>query len=58
FSEIPPELDRLNLSNMLSEFNQSLPLDTPDFVINQVELRKFDNMIRYYRQPDWPSLDF
>ena len=58
FSEIPPELDRLNLSNMLSEFNQSLPLDTPDFVINQVELRKFDNMTHYYRQPDWPRLDF
>jgi hypothetical protein len=58
FSEVPPELDRVNLSNMFSEFNQSLPLDTPDFLINKVELRKFDNMIHYYRQPDWPSLDF
>jgi len=58
FSEIPPELDRVNLNTMFSEFNQSLPLDTPDFLINKVELRKFDNMIRYYRQPDWPSLDF
>jgi hypothetical protein len=58
FSEIPPELDRVNLNTMFCEFNQSLPLDTPDFLINKVELRKFDNMIRYYRQPDWPSLDF
>jgi hypothetical protein len=58
FGEIPPELDRINLSMMFSEFNQSLPLDTPDFLINQVELRKFDDMTHYYRQPDWPSLDF
>jgi hypothetical protein len=58
FGEIPPELDRINLSMMFSEFNQSLPLDTADFLINQVELRKFDDMTHYYRQPDWPSLDF
>ncbi|ALB41251.1 hypothetical protein AA650_12955 [Anabaena sp. WA102] len=58
FGEIPPELNRVNLTTMFCEFNQSLPLDTPDFLIDQVELRKFDNMTHYYRQPDWPSVNF
>ncbi|WP_174763487.1 DUF1868 domain-containing protein [Anabaena sp. UHCC 0204] len=58
FGEIPPELDRVNLSTIFSEFNQSLLLNMPDFLIKKVELRKFDKMTHYYRQPDWPSLDF
>ncbi|MFM7364447.1 MAG: DUF1868 domain-containing protein [Cuspidothrix sp.] len=58
FGEIPPGLDRVNLSQMFSEFNQSLLLNNPEFLIKKVELRKFDDMTDYYRQPDWPSLDF
>jgi hypothetical protein len=58
FGEIPSELDRVNLSQMFSDFNQSLLLSNPELAIKKVELRKFDDMTDYYRQPDWPSLDF
>ncbi|AFZ57369.1 hypothetical protein Anacy_1880 [Anabaena cylindrica PCC 7122] len=58
FGEIPTELDRTKLSTMLSELNQQWLLNFPEISINRVELRKFDNMTHYYRQPDWTSLDF
>jgi hypothetical protein len=58
FGEISPELDRVKLSDTFSDFNQSLSLNIPDFLLNKVELRKFDDMTHYYRQPDWPSLYF
>lgn len=57
FGAIPPELDRINLSNQIWELNQKLPLDFPEFIIKHVELRQFDDMTNYYRQPNWPSLD-
>ncbi|MCC5638989.1 DUF1868 domain-containing protein [Nostoc sp. CHAB 5844] len=58
FGEISPDLDRNKLSDMLSELNQQWLEDSPEFLVNRVELRKFDDMTRYYREPDWPSLDF
>jgi hypothetical protein len=56
FGEISPELDRTDFSTQLSELNQQWPLNSPDFFMDRVELRKFDDMTRYARQPDWPSL--
>jgi hypothetical protein len=58
FGDIKPELDRANFSNSLSQLNQQWLLNTPEFEVHRVELRKFDNMTRYYREPNWPSLDF
>jgi hypothetical protein len=58
FGEISPDLDRNKLSDLLSELNQQWLEDSPEFLANRVELRKFDDMTRYYREPDWPSLDF
>lgn len=59
FGEISPDLDRDRLSNTLLEFNrQELPEEVIPLSINRAELRKFDNMMRYYRQPDWPVLEF
>jgi hypothetical protein len=58
FGEISADLDRTKLSDTLSQLNQSWLLNAPEFVISRVELRKFDDMTRYYRQPDWPSLNF
>jgi hypothetical protein len=58
FGEVSPELDRNKLSDMLCELNQYWLEDTSEFLANRVELRKFDNMTRYYREPDWPSLNF
>ncbi len=56
FGEISPNLDRTNFSAMLSELNQKWLLNLPEFLIHRVELRKFDDMTQYYRQPDWASL--
>ncbi|MEO3705835.1 DUF1868 domain-containing protein [Trichormus azollae] len=58
FGEIFAELDRIKLSNQLSDLNQQWLLNFPEILIHRVELRKFDNMIQYYRQLDWTSLDF
>ncbi|MEH2025358.1 DUF1868 domain-containing protein [Nostoc sp.] len=58
FGEVSSELDRPSFSTMLSQLNEKWLLNLPEFLINRVELRKFDNMTRYYREPDWPILDF
>jgi hypothetical protein len=58
FGEVSSDLDRTNFSTMLSQLNEKWLLNLPEFSINRVELRKFDNMTRYYREPDWPILDF
>ncbi|MBD2135763.1 MAG: DUF1868 domain-containing protein [Sphaerospermopsis kisseleviana] len=58
FGEIPTDLDRVQLSNLLSELNQQWLLNFPEIVIHQAELRKFDDMTAYYRQPEFTSLEF
>lgn len=58
FGEVSPELDRIKLSDTLSELNQKWLANAPEFLISRVELRKFDDMTHYYRQTDWPSLSF
>lgn len=56
FGAIASDLDRTNLSNLLSQLNQQWQLNTLEFLVDRIELRKFDDMTGYYRQPDWPSL--
>jgi hypothetical protein len=58
FGEISSDLDRANFSTMLSGLNQQWRLNLPEFSIHRVELRKFDDMTRYYREPYWPVLGF
>lgn len=59
FGEIPPNLERDRLSSTLSELNsQALPQEAIAFCIRRAELRKFDDMTYYYREPDWPVLEF
>jgi len=58
FGEVSSDLDRIKFSDTLSDLSQKWLLNTPEFLISRVELRKFDDMTRYYRQPDWPSLNF
>jgi hypothetical protein len=58
FGEIPADLERDRLGDTFFEFNQEW-LDKPfEFLVHRAELRKFDDMTRYYRQPDWPVLEF
>ncbi|WP_009631187.1 DUF1868 domain-containing protein [Synechocystis sp. PCC 7509] len=57
FGEVTPELERDRLCNTISQLNQQLS-EFPEFKISQAELRKFDDMTRYYRQSDWSILTF
>jgi hypothetical protein len=59
FGEISPQLDRDRLSNTLLELNrEALPEEAIPLCIRRAELRKFDDMMRYYRESDWPTLEF
>lgn len=66
FCDVPPGLESGEAEGLIEEWEQKLTqlsdqwlLETsPELVIKQAELRKFDDMTRYYRQPDWPILRF
>jgi hypothetical protein len=58
FGDTGPNLNRSRLCALLSELNEQW-LDTPqELSIHRAELRKFDDMNRYYREPDWPVFEF
>lgn len=58
FGEISPHLDRDRLSASLFELNEQWLENSSQLVVHQAQLRKFDDMTRYYRELDWPILDF
>jgi hypothetical protein len=60
FGEVSTDSDRSSLSQTIIELNQTLLMDSelPPFVVRRAELRKFDDMTRYYRETDWPVLEF
>lgn len=59
FGEIKPDLDRERLSSILCKFNERwLEAEPQEIWVHRAELRKFDDMTRYYRLPDWPVLEF
>jgi len=59
FGEISADTDRDHISNTLSEINQqALGEEVISLSIQQAQLRKFDDMMRYYREPDWPIVEF
>jgi hypothetical protein len=59
FGEIPANLDRDRLLTTISDISQgALTEEGIPLCAGQVELRKFDDMMHYYRQPDWPILEF
>ncbi len=58
FGDTGPNLDRSRLCSLLSDLNDEW-LDTrQELSINRAELRKFDDMNRYYRESDWPVFEF
>lgn len=58
FGDIGPNLERERLCTLVNELNDQW-LDTPqELVVHRAELRKFDDMMSYYREPDWPVLEF
>lgn len=59
FGDIPPAQELPKLSVQFVDMNQHwLDLDPQEFIVHRAELRKFDDMTRYYRQPDWPLFKF
>jgi len=51
--------DRDRLSQTLNNLNQQhLEAGAQKLWIHRAELRKFDDMTRYYREADWPVLEF
>ena len=58
FDRVTPNLNRTELCVIISQISDRL-LDSEPIVmtVDRVELRKFDNMLRYYRQPDWAAMD-
>ena len=59
FGEISPDLARDRLQSVLSSINERwLENQPPMFTIHQVEIRKFEDMMSYKRQVDWPVIKF
>lgn len=58
FGDTGPNLDRARLAAVMSELNDQW-LDTPqELCVHRAELRKFNDMTSYVRQPDWPIFEF
>jgi len=58
FGDAGPSLERDRLCALVSELNEQW-LDKPQkLTVHRAELRKFDDMTRYYREPDWPVFEF
>lgn len=59
FGEITNNQEKDQLSNIISQINDRL-IETKEQIltIHQVKLHKFDNMIHYYREPDWATVKF
>ncbi len=58
FGDIPTDLARDELADTLAKINRYSLETLPEFVIERAELRRFDNMMAYYREPDWPTFQF
>jgi hypothetical protein len=58
FGQPKPDWKRDRFADTMAQLNQQWLTNTPDLTINRVELRKFDDMTCYYRQPDWAVIDF
>lgn len=59
FDHIPNSLNRDRLCIVLSQINDRLvERELPEFKIKQAQLRKFEDMIEYNREPDWAVVNF
>ncbi len=59
FGEITENLNRDILSEAIAKINDLLLEDSlPILKINRIELRQFDDMLTYHRQPDWAVVEY
>ncbi|NJP18881.1 MAG: DUF1868 domain-containing protein [Hydrococcus sp. CRU_1_1] len=58
FGEIQSDLDRDRMVTILSNFNDRWLESEPQFLkVDRVQLHKFNDMTRYWREPDWPIVE-
>jgi hypothetical protein len=59
FGEAAASADRQHISETLTALSQqALDIETPrEIWVHRAELRKFDDMTRYYREADWAAID-
>ncbi len=59
FGDIPENLNHDILSGTIAKINDLLLEDSlPVLKINRIELRQFDDMLTYHRQPDWAVVEY
>jgi hypothetical protein len=60
FGKLDEDLDRAALSQTFDRLNTEWLESNPDnvFWVDRAELRKFDNMASYYREPNWATFQF
>ena len=58
FKKIPETLERENLSTLLTEFNNQWIDNPKKILVDRAELRKFEDMTEYTREPEWPIFEF
>ncbi len=58
FGDIPANLDRAAIAKTLSEANQHFAQDKVVLSLDRAELRRFEDMTVYTREPEWPVLNW
>jgi 2'-5' RNA ligase len=59
FGEVAATVDRDQLAEQLIQLNEWwLETGAQEIWVHRAELRKFDDMTHYYREPDWPAVEF
>ncbi len=59
FGKIAPGLDREKLAATLASLDEQwLESELPTLAVKQLQLRKYDDMTRFYREEDFPVLEF
>lgn len=58
FGELKSDLDREKLSKTLDDLNLHWLGNVAEYWVHTAELRKFDNMANYYREPNWATFQF
>ncbi|ELR98721.1 DUF1868 domain-containing protein [Gloeocapsa sp. PCC 73106] len=59
FGEIGPDFNSDRLLQTLANINEQwIDTEAPALSVRRIQLHKFDNMIDYYRESDWPEIVF
>ncbi len=59
FGEVAATVDREQLTQQLIQLNEWwLESGSQDLWVHRADLRKFDDMTCYYREPNWPTIEF